>query len=184
MLPLVLCCALGATPPLPARLQQGEVVPWENAIRTVAGDYWVERAAQAQAESGWNQFAVSPVGAMGPVQVMPSTLKWWKDMHWVPKEATGFDIPACFAGQNGHMLWLRRYWLDLDHRLAAYNAGQGSILKADRYADEIGYEEEDAWLSKALVRVTGVANAKQTQDYIKHNEANRKSILKLLGGKP
>ena len=180
LIALLLAGGIGAAPPPLASSGPGEVVPWETSIRAVAGVYWIERAAQAQAESGWNQYARSPVGAMGPVQVMPSTLRWWKDMRWVPTSASGYDIPACFQGQNEHMLWLRRYWLDLDKRLAAYNAGQGSVLKAERYADEMGYEGDSDWLYRALPRVTGVANSKQTQGYIAHNAANRKAILAKL----
>lgn len=181
---LLVACSLTALPkPKLAQQGPGEVVPWEGHFRSVAGSNWIERAAQVQAESGWNQYAKSNVGAMGPAQVMPNTLKWWKSMGWVPAQATGYDIPAAFVGQNGHMLWLRRYWPDLDRRLAAYNAGQGSILRAQARADEIGYEGADDWLYRALPRITGKANAAQTQGYIKHNAAYRAAITKKLGGR-
>lgn len=175
----ILACSLLALPPV-AKPGPGEVVPWETHFRAAAGPYWVERAAQSQAECGWNQFAVSPVGAMGPTQVMPSTLKWWKAMGWVPANASGFDIPAAMYGQNGHMLWLRRYWLDLDKRLAAYNAGQGSVLRAERLAREVGWPEPDAWLSKALPRITGPANSRETQGYVRRNAAYRAAIVAKL----
>jgi hypothetical protein len=166
----------------PAKALPGEACPYEGQLRAVAGSLWVERAGQVQAESGFNPLDRSGVGAEGLVQVMPGTLAWWKGMGWVPKTATGYDIPACFQGQNGHMLWLRRYWQDLDHRLAAYNAGQGSVLRAEAYAREMGWEDPEAWLYKALPsrHGTGPLNAKQTQDYLKHNAEARATILAKL----
>jgi membrane-bound lytic murein transglycosylase MltF len=180
---LALCALLAFGLPVAAPVRPvwaGPVVPWEEHFRTIAGEAWIERAAQVRAESGWNQNAVSPVGAMGPAQVMPSTLKWWKTMGWVSKQSTGFDIPECLRGQNAHMLWLRRYWTDLDHRLAAYNAGQGSILRADALAREMGWESDAAWLHKALPRITGAAHSKETQGYIVRNARFRSEIIAAL----
>ena len=170
---------MAGTPVVKSVPDPGDVVPWEKHFRAVAGVYWIERAAQSRAECGWNQYARSPVGAEGPIQVMPTTWKWWVDMKWVDPRANAYTIPECLKGQNLHMLWLRRYWTDLDRRLGAYNAGQGSILKADRYAKEIGYEGNHGWL-QVLVRVTGPQNQRETQGYIDHNLAFRTAIFNDL----
>lgn len=151
----------------------GHVVPWQAEIQGAAGPYWIERAAQVWCESGWRRYAVSPVGAMGPVQVMPKTLGWWKDLGWVPRESTAYDIPACFRGQNAHMLWLRRYWQELDPRLAAYNAGQGPVLRAIRRSQEAGEDAPDGWLRRL---------PRETQDYVKRNAERRGIIQRRVEG--
>lgn len=176
---VALAFCLGLAGPLPPRVdaperpRPGAVVPWEAEIRAAAGPYWVERAAQVWCESGWRRYAVSPVGAMGPVQVMPKTWGWWVDLGWVPRSSNPYDLSVCFVGQDKHMLWLRRYWQELDPRLAAYNAGQGPVLKAIRRSQEVGEDARNAW----LVRLP-----RETQDYVRRNAERRAIIQRRLAG--
>ncbi|MFY9263333.1 MAG: transglycosylase SLT domain-containing protein [Arcanobacterium sp.] len=91
-------------------------------------------AAQIEAESGWNPNAVSPVGAQGISQFMPST---WLS---VGRDGDGDGIADPFNAADaiitqGHYMCgqvdaIEKHFgtRDLDLALAAYNAGLGSVL--------------------------------------------------------
>ena len=80
-------------------------------------------AAVAKAESGFDPKAVSPVGAQGLMQIMPSTAK-----------GLGIDPTDPAQAVDGAARLLRGY-LDKygspELALAAYNAGPGAVAKYD-----------------------------------------------------
>ena len=145
-------------------------VPYEGTFRAVAGDRWIDRAAQAQAESAFNPRAVSPVGARGIAQFMPAT---WNE--WAPG-ADPFDAFAGIQAQHRYMLWLEaRCSGRLDPALGAYNAGLGNVRKAQRLADSLGLVGQEAWL-RALPRVTGHTHSAETAGYLVRNRRFRAQI--------
>lgn len=151
-------------------------VPFEGTFRAVAGPRWIDRAAQAQAESAFNPRAVSPVGARGIAQFMPAT---WRE--WAPAGADPFDATAGIQAQHRYMLWLEaRCGGRLDPALGSYNAGLGNIRKAQRLAEGLGLEGQDAWL-RTLPRVTGAAHAAETAGYLTHNRRFRAQIRQSEG---
>lgn len=153
-----------------------QVVPWQALFQAASGPRWIDRAAQVQAESGFDPAACSSVGARGPAQFMPSTWREW---------GTGDprDPRAAIPAQHRYMLWLEaRVGGDLDQALGSYNAGLGSILKAKRLAQGLGLPGAQAWLT-ALPRVTGEAHARETRGYLAHNATFRAEIRARLGGK-
>jgi D-alanyl-D-alanine carboxypeptidase len=104
--------------------------PWGPYIREAAGRYgvpeqWV-RAVMRQ-ESGGQQQAVSPVGAMGLMQLMPATYEELRDRYSLGSDP--FD-------PHNNLLAGTAYIRELSDRygapgfLAAYNAGPGRV---DRY---------------------------------------------------
>jgi Fe-S cluster assembly iron-binding protein IscA len=84
-------------------------------------------AAVEQVESGGREDAVSPKGAVGPMQTMPTTLT---DPGFGVRPAQN-DSPEEMrrVGQDYLAAMLRKYNGNLDHALAAYNWGPGNADK-------------------------------------------------------
>ena len=168
---------LGAVVTLP-------VVPFQGIFQAVAGERWVDRAAQAQAESGFNPRAVSMVTgkdgirrpcAYGLTQFTPPTWEIWG------KGGDPYNPAASIPAQHAYMNWLEaRCGGELDPALGSYNAGLGSIRKAQALADRLGLVGSNPWL-QTLAKVTGPANQAQTVGYILHNRQARASIHRKLG---
>ena len=97
-------------------------------------DYWAIRSgisrhlcrAVAWMESGYHPGAVSPVGAWGVMQVMPSTWQWveWRLIgHRVPRTTWGnIEIGITYLRQL-----LRDFHGDVRLALAAYYQGEGAV---------------------------------------------------------
>jgi hypothetical protein len=173
----------------PAKPGPGEIVPWQGIFQRVAGPRWVDRAAQVQAESGFNASAQSWIinkqgvrvpCAYGPAQFTMPTWKVWAKPPTSDPHDPSYAIPA----QHSYMSFLEaKCGGDFDASCGSYNAGLGSILKAQRLANSLGLPGEQGWLYQALPRVTGPSNAQQTQGYVKHITQNRAHIH-ALGGRP
>ena len=161
----------------PARPLPGECVPWQAVFVSTAGARWIDRAAQVQAESNFDTAATSYCGAQGPAQFMPATWREWSRPGESPR-----DPAAALRAQHRFMLYLEaRVGGELDPALGAYNAGLGSVLKAQRLALALGMVDSAAWL-RTLPRVTGTAHAGETRGYLLHNATFRSQILARGGG--
>jgi len=78
-------------------------------------------------ESGWNQRAVSPVGAIGVMQVNPATAATAGPLllgrHADPRQlADNIDLGAAILKED-----LDRYGNNLIKALVAYNSGPGAV---------------------------------------------------------
>lgn len=113
----------------------------QDLITQTAEQYGVNPAlalAQAQAESGFNQNAVSPAGAIGVFQLMPST-------------AAGLGVDPTDLTQNiqGGVQYLsqllNQFGGDTTLALAAYNAGPGNVQK---YGGVPPFPETQNYISK------------------------------------
>lgn len=111
-------------------------------------DAWLR--AIAHAESGFRANAVSPKGAQGVMQLMPTTAKQYR-----VKDPFS---PADSIGGGARLLadLLRRYKGDRRLAAAAYNAGVGAVAK---YGGVPPYAETQAYVAKvdALSRLYAAA---------------------------
>ena len=113
--------------------------------------------AVMKAESGFDERAISPAGAKGVMQLMPSTAAFIAELENIP-----FDEKRLFEGEYNVRLGCAylKYLLErFEERtaLAAYNAGEGTVrlwLKDGRYSadgvtlDSIPYSETRQYLKK------------------------------------
>ena len=109
------------------------------AKRSGVEDAWLR--AIAHAESGFDQGAISPKGAMGVMQLMPDTAKEYgvRDV-FSPQQSID-------AGAKHMQGLLKRYGGDRTLAAAAYNAGIGAVT---RYKGVPPYAETQAYIDKVL----------------------------------
>ncbi|MBA3272152.1 MAG: lytic transglycosylase domain-containing protein [Acidobacteria bacterium] len=111
----------------PAGLQPLAARPFADLIQTVSLKHGIDPAlvhAVVQAESNYRPTAKSHAGARGLMQLMPATAKDFG----IQRATTLFDPQANLeAGVQYLKFLLARF--DLDHAIAAYNAGPGAVRK-------------------------------------------------------
>jgi soluble lytic murein transglycosylase-like protein len=135
-----------------------------------AGPDWRWTKAQGVQESGLDPAALSPVGARGIMQVMPATwAEIQKAMGW--RGVSPHSAPHNIFGGVWYQARMARIWSGRDRTtpeayalgLASYNAGAGTILRAQaRCADARLWSA----IAPCLVSISGPANARQTVDYV------------------
>lgn len=146
---------------------------WEHET-TVAGlpiVHWF--IAQAVQESRFDNLAVSPVGAKGIAQFMDATAKEVeKELKHLELFRNGFNrenATQSIYAQVHYMNKLFKTWKvkrtnasRMQLALASYNAGAGSIIKAQKFSGE-----KKHWLEikNHLEKVTG-KNSKETIKYV------------------
>jgi soluble lytic murein transglycosylase-like protein len=136
-----------------------------------SGPGWLWAKAQGEQESALDPMAVSPVGARGVMQVMPAT---WaeisKAMGW--RNVSPHSAPHNIFGGVWYQARMARIWSGrnralgeaYDLGLASYNAGAGTILRAQALCADARLWPE---VAPCLVSVSGPANARQTLDYVR-----------------
>lgn len=102
--------------------------PYGGAIGEAATRFgipatWIR--AVIRIESGGDPRAVSPVGAMGLMQVMPSTWATLTARHALGRDP--FDTRANILAGTAYLRELIDRYADLPTALAAYNAGPGRV---------------------------------------------------------
>ena len=126
----------------------------DRLIRAVARMYDLDPgllAAIARVESGGNPQAVSPKGAEGMMQLMPSTASRFGVLD-------PFDPVSNVLGAARFLAFLRNYHprrdgtasgtMTLPEMLAAYNAGEGAV---DRYRGIPPYTETQQYVRRVLI---------------------------------
>jgi membrane-bound lytic murein transglycosylase MltF len=115
---------------------------------------WLLIAAQAYQESRFDQSKRSPAGAIGVMQVLPST-----------SASKAVNIPDITELENNvhagvkYLHWLRKTYFSDDHispldrvlfSFAAYNAGPGNMKRARRRAKRLGFDP-DRWFGNVEI---------------------------------
>jgi soluble lytic murein transglycosylase-like protein len=139
---------------------------------------WRLWKAQVKAESAFKAGAVSPVGAMGLSQIMPATFKEIAERSGIKGQP--FDPETNLMSGAWYMARQRAIFKaprpDFERHnlaLAAYNAGAGNVIKAQRLAGN-----PISWQPTAdkLHLVTG-RHAKETTDYVKKIRSFHRAYL-------
>lgn len=133
---------------LGSKAEKWTLSPYDDVFKEVGWQYdvdWVLLSAIASAESEFNPNAISRVGAVGIMQVMPVVAKnmgYERDSLFDPRVCA--EVAAILLHENNDMLSLSQS-VDRNDRLsfilACYNAGYSRISDARRLAR---YHEEDA----------------------------------------
>ena len=161
-----------AAPAIPRPAQQHRALLIREARATWGMDAPIATfAAQIHQESGWNERAVSPVGAQGLAQFMPSTARW------LPRVAPETGEPLPFSPSwairamitYDHWLWRKiSAATDCDRMamtLSAYNGGLGWINKDKSLAAGIGLDPQ-IWTHVAMVNSgRSAANFRENRGY-------------------
>ncbi len=134
---------------------------------------WRHFKAQAIAESRLKENAASHVGAVGLMQIMPTTYKEIIKRNRHIKGSSSSPKWNIAAGISyNRSIWNifkadRPFQDRLDFTFGAYNAGKGSIIQAQKRAKRSGINP-NVWSSieQTLPQVTG-RHSKETLNYIK-----------------
>lgn len=121
-------------------------IPFGNIIHAKAKKYQVDPilvAAIVEVESGFRTGAESPRGALGLMQLRPSTGRWMGARNL-------FDPGQNIDAGARYLKYLEeRFEGDLPRQLAAYNAGEGAV---SRYGGVPPYPETRSYIRKVLER--------------------------------
>lgn len=154
------------SPQLLANDQHDRII--KRAAETyLPGIDWRLWKAQIKQESQFNCNAVSPVGAQGCAQIMPGTMRDIIRLSGINGSAfdpeIGIMAGAFYMARQRAIFKAPRPEVDRHNlAMAAYNAGAGNIIKAQKLVgNPPGWEP----VAQALPRITG-HHAKETQDYV------------------
>lgn len=131
------------------RLELLSDFPYAKLIERAAERHSVDElllAAVIEVESAFNPDAVSPVGALGLMQVMPGTAELFGYKNPL-NPASNVDLGARYLSRL-----LARFDGDLELALAAYNAGPGNVT---RFNGVPPFRETQSYVRKVLARYVG-----------------------------
>jgi len=156
--------------------QRDRVSPFDDAIHRYASQYGVDPVlvkAVIQVESGYNQWAVSNMGARGLMQLMPDTAKRFRvsEVHDPEQNVRG--------GVQYLSVLLRLFEGDLKRALAGYNAGENAVI---RHGGVPPYAETELYVRKVFSVYYGRPHGNVSVGAIRIVSANPGGSGKTLGG--
>ncbi len=108
----------------------------ESAAREDLSPYLIE--AVMYTESKFDEKAVSKMGAVGVMQLMPETAAWISEESGLPADHLADPAENIPLGSWYLNFLLKKYHNNEVLALAAYNAGRGNV---DEWIEELGWEE-------------------------------------------
>ena len=145
---------------------------------------WCWLKAWAMAESNLDPNAVSPVGAVGILQVMPRTGEWiskryggrLRDAAELKNANTNIRIAALYIAHLGRFWsYPRPAYCRLQLRQASFNAGEGNVQKAQNLSGgRLCWKHIAAFMHD----ITGQKHSEETIAYVQTITAN---YLRLKG---
>ena len=144
---------------------------YADYVETYAQQYGVPESlvyAVIHTESGFDSGALSPVGAVGLMQLMPDTFEWLTDEILFDHLESGMLYDPETNIKYGTYLLSRFYdrYGDWDLTLAAYNGGVGNV---DKWLEDPAYSDGEGGLKKIPFKETRnfvkkVSDAKKTYE--------------------
>jgi soluble lytic murein transglycosylase len=94
--------------------------------------------ALIRVESEFKPHAVSPKGAVGLMQVLPSTARWFAKRIGTPwsKSTSLFEVGLNVRLGVGYFAYLLRVFRNLERSLEAYNRGPGAVVQVGPDGDD------------------------------------------------
>jgi len=126
-----------------SRSNQQQLLP---IIQRYAKQYKVQAAlihAVIAAESGYNPVAVSSAGAIGLMQLMPTTAA----DYGISSARDLYEPEINIDVGTRHLKGLLQRYRNISHAIAAYNAGEGAT---DRYRRAVPYLETRKYVVRVL----------------------------------
>lgn len=150
---------------------------FEKEISLAANEFGIEKkliASIINAESSFNENAVSKKGAVGLMQVLPSTASWVSLTNFNFEKEVGeselFSPLTNIRVGTCYIKYLLEKFGNLNVALCAYNAGEGTVLK--------WLENKDISSNgKTLLTIPFL----ETRNYVEKVEKNLKIYAKKLG---
>lgn len=145
---------------------------YECEVYSAADEYGIDRALMLSVinvESGFDPKAVSAKGAVGLMQILPSTGRFIADRKGI-EDYDLFDVGTNLDFGGYYLQYLSERFSGLRETAAAYNAGEGTVRK---------------WLKNAEYSADGVTLDKipyrETETYVKKICESLKRYKKLYG---
>lgn len=157
---------------------KGRISSYDDLMRSISKEFgvdWRLLATMAEAESKFNPYMISPMGAKGLMQIMPIVAREFKEKQ---EDVMKIDINIMLAAkllvQIERMLNLPDSMPESDKLkviLAGYNAGVGHLLDAMRLADKYG-TEPNSWSDISLYLQSKTADKYASDDVVKSGTFN------------
>ena len=134
---------------------------YQQEIAQAASDHQINPyllAAVIECESGWNPDAVSGAGAVGLMQMLPDTARQVAQMGLVDSDA--YPVSELASPEvniqygAAYLRYLIDYYDEVEHAVAAYNAGIGTVdawtQGGGNIRDEVQYPETSHYLLRVV----------------------------------